>query len=283
MISRQHRKTLVKLRRFFQRISRGKKCKLGEVVYEVNKVKDDLVVSDMKAFQNAKKASKNLGVSNSNLNKYSQVLESYGYLFKKEGNKIVYLEKDIIVLKKLKELAVLGGMNINEAANAVVTMFGEGSPLKGTQEQLEVTQELEASKQEIGVAKPKKSEESKKEVDVPKPEKLDKKGPKDLKANKPIKKADNISTVNIESIEEKLDKAINFIVERENSKENLQKIIYEKDLIIAKLKRENDNYQKEKDVINLRDKVLLETIRIRQEERKKSAANLSFWEKRKKG
>lgn len=216
-------------------------------------MKKDLV-SDMKVYQNAKKVSKMLGLSNSNLRKYSQILETSGYQFTKDDGKINYLEKDIIVLKRLMELVNTEGITLDDAARDIISMFDVG-------------------KHEL--AKPSE------ELPSPSTEEISKDKSTDIKPITPLKEKKSVKSAEIETIEKKLDKAIGFIMEREKIEAEYDKMIQEKDEIIAKLKAENEQHQKDKQVINLRDKLLLETIRRKQEAQRNAAGN-GFWPRKNK-
>lgn len=196
-------------------------------------------VSDMKVYQNAKKVSKTLGITNNNLKRYTQILQAADYKFTEDEGKVNYFEKDIIVLKKLMELVNIEGISPDEAAKDVIAMFENG------QEEVNIT-----SKDTITLENSTTQEEV------------------------------ILDTSECDTIEKKLDKAIQFIMDQKRIEAEFTRIVKEKEEIIKNLKAEVEQLKRDKQVINLRDKLLLETIRRRQQEQK-NAVDIGFWPRKK--
>lgn len=74
----------------------------------------------------AKEAASVLGIQNSTLRKYSQMLEKSGYrIHKNELGHRGFFPKDIAIIKRIVEISKSDDMTLDMAINSVVSMVGE--------------------------------------------------------------------------------------------------------------------------------------------------------------
>ena len=74
----------------------------------------------------AKEAASVLGIQNSTLRKYSQMLEKSGYrIHKNELGHRGFFPKDIAIIKRIVELSKSDDMTLDMAVNSVISMVGE--------------------------------------------------------------------------------------------------------------------------------------------------------------
>ncbi len=92
--------------------------------------------------------SKMLGMANTTIRKYSQSLESKGYSFTKgQGTGArrarLYTDKDITVLRYLKEIREETNITVERATSVVVERFGKGTTQETLPERVPVTTDLD--------------------------------------------------------------------------------------------------------------------------------------------